>query len=234
MKLLLVDDHPLFNAGLAMALRHAHAGMARPARPEPLQVQTATTLHEGLELAASYAPDMVLLDYHLRGSSSSSSSSGAHALQAFAKRFPWIARIVVSGDERAEVASLARMHSASGFISKTSPIDQIWRAVQAIAAGAEWWGPPGPLQPSPDPGPGESDGRFEGGASAASARHSFTLRQLEVLQFLSKGLNNREIANALFISERTVKQHISDMLTKSAVANRVQLLNTVRNLGLLL
>jgi DNA-binding NarL/FixJ family response regulator len=228
MNLLLVDDHPLFSAGLATALRHAHAGSPPSVRSRRLQLQVATTLTEALGLAASFAPDMVLLDYHLRG------STGAQVVQAFAEKFPWIARVVISGDESAEVLALARRHGASGFVSKTLPIDQIWQAIQAIASGAEWWALPESLPPGPELRT-DGHGGVAGGAPAAPrmAGQTFTLRQLEVLQLLNSGLNNREIANALFISERTVKQHISDMLTKSAVANRVQLLNTVRGRGLL-
>jgi DNA-binding NarL/FixJ family response regulator len=230
MNLLLVDDHPLFSAGLATALRHAHADSTTRARAEPLQLRTATTLTEGLGLAASFSPDMVLLDYHLRG------STGAQVIQAFAEQFPWIARVVISGDESADVMGLARRYGASGFISKTLRIDQMWQAIQAIASGAEWWMQPESLPDSLDARRSGHDGGLPGGTANASptAGLLFTLRQREVLQLLSSGLNNREIANTLFISERTVKQHISDMLTKSAVANRVQLLNAVRSQGLLM
>jgi DNA-binding NarL/FixJ family response regulator len=229
MKILVVDDHPLFNMGLTTALIHAAqaaAGMAA------LQVQSATTLEQGLQLAASFAPDIVLLDYHLPH------SSGLEALQTFADQFPWIARVVISGDERAEVAVQARAHGASGLISKALPIEEVLFAIQTIAAGAEWWVEPQANSlvdaESAWPSlPAALDDQHPGTDAMDQAEPAFTLRQLQVLRLLNSGLNNRDIADQLLISERTVKQHISDMLAKSGVTNRVQLLNRVRYKGML-
>ncbi len=233
MKILLVDDHPLFNMGLTTALIHAaqvSAGIAA------LQVQSATSLQLGLQLAASFAPDIVLLDYHLPD------STGPQALQTFADKFPWIARVVISGDERAELAVQARAHGASGLISKALPIQEVLFAIQAIAAGAEWWAAPQISSLAHTDAPWSSlpaalasqhalaDAQEQGDAVFTLA---FTFRQLQVLRLLGNGLNNREIADQLLISERTVKQHISDMMAKSKVSNRVQLLNRVRDKGLL-
>jgi DNA-binding NarL/FixJ family response regulator len=230
MKLLLVDDHPLFNAGLAMTLLHACNSAQPTAQSQPLQVQTATTLREGISLAATFGPDMVLLDYHMRG------SSGTEVLQAFGEKFPWIARVVISGDERSEVAALARVHGASGFISKTLSIDQVWQAIKTIASGAEWWEEVHVIQPHSKTKSADGSNNLQDKQTDTPRLfdQSFTLRQLEVLRLLSEGLNNRDIAQTLFISERTVKQHVSDMLTKSGAANRVQLLNAVRSRGLLM
>jgi DNA-binding NarL/FixJ family response regulator len=229
MKILVVDDHPLFSMGLTTALIHAGqaaVGMAA------LQVQSATTLQQGLQLAASFAPDIVLLDYHLPD------SSGQEALQTFADQFPWIARVVISGDERAEVAVQARAHGASGLISKALPIEEVLFAIQTIATGAEWWVEPqitsvthvDSAWPSL---PTALNDQHPGTDAMDQAEPAFTLRQLQVLRLLGGGLNNRDIADQLLISERTVKQHISDMMAKSRVANRVQLLNRMRDKGLL-
>ena len=225
MKILVVDDHPLFNAGLVMALEHLQAEQVLP-KTANLEVKSATNLEQGLAVAAAFLPDLVLLDYHL------TTSSGLEALKAFADKFPWVARVVISGDGRAEVATQARAHGASGLISKTLPIEAVWEAIETIASGGEWWpshhlkqgdtqdGVVGLLNPHPP-------------SDDFAIDASYTLRQLEVLRLLSSGLNNRDIARILLISERTVKQHISDMLTKSGVSNRVQLLNTVRSNGVI-
>lgn len=220
MKILLVDDHPLFNMGLTTALIHAAQATAGTAA---LRVQSATTLQQGLQLADSFAPDIVLLDYHLPH------STGLEALQAFADQFPWIARVVISGDERAELAVQARAHGASGLISKALPIEQVLFAIQTIASGAEWWAQP-QISSLTD---ADSEWPSLRAALDDQAEPAFTLRQLQVLHLLGNGLNNRDIADQLLISERTVKQHISDMMAKSGVTNRVQLLNRVRDKGLL-
>jgi DNA-binding NarL/FixJ family response regulator len=229
MKILVVDDHPLFNMGLTTALIHAAQaaeGMAA------LQVQSATTLQQGLQLAASFAPDIVLLDYHLPD------SGGPEALQTFADQFPWIARVVISGDESAELVVQARAHGASGLISKSLPIEEVLFAIQTIAAGAEWWFQPqtSSVMDAESAWPSLSAALDDQQAMADAldqAEPAFTLRQLQVLRLLGSGLNNRGIADQLLISERTVKQHISDMMAKSRVTNRVQLLNRVRDKGLM-
>jgi DNA-binding NarL/FixJ family response regulator len=212
MRILVVDDHPLFNLGLSTALALAAEGTQGPA----LTVRSATSLIQGLEMAADFSPDLMLLDFHMP------QHGGLHCLQAFASKFPFITRVVITGDERQEVFAFARAHGASGLISKALPIDQILRAIRTIGAGHEWWQ--------------ERHASAAVSSPAAYANRSgsmFTLRQLEVLRLLGNGMNNRDIADTLSISERTVKQHVSDMLAKAEARNRVQLLSTARSQGLL-
>ena len=85
MKLLLVDDHPLFGVGFTHALTHARDDIA---------VQTALTIEEGLELAGSSDElDAVLIDYRLSG------DDGLEGLRRFGARHPLVARVLISGDE---------------------------------------------------------------------------------------------------------------------------------------
>jgi DNA-binding NarL/FixJ family response regulator len=216
MTILVVDDHPLFNLGLTTALTVAagHAGNA-PA----LSVRSATSLVQALAVAAEFAPELVLVDFHMP------QHDGLQALQVFASKFPLVSRLVISGDERAEVAALARAHGAKGLISKALPIDQILQVIRIVGAGHEWWHERHGGSPMPCLG--------LAGFTGVQPRAMFTLRQLEVLRLLGSGLNNREIADALHIAERTVKQHMSDMLDKAAARNRVQLLSLARSQGLL-
>jgi DNA-binding NarL/FixJ family response regulator len=192
MKLLIVDDHPLFNVGLAAALASAQSDV---------QVASANTLQEGLLLAESFGPDIVLLDYYLHG------TDGLEALDLFGRNFPLIARVVISGDERGSVESLARTHGASGFISKAQPLEMIWRAIEIVMQGGECWEP----------------------QRSSVDVQDITLRQREVLQLLAKGQSNKEIAQALGITERTVKMHVGDLLARSGGGNRIQLLNLARD-----
>jgi DNA-binding NarL/FixJ family response regulator len=136
-------------------------------------------------------------------------------LREFANKLPWIARVVISGDTREHVQELARANAASGFIAKTLPIDTVWQALQTIAAGGEWWmGQANPSLPK------------ENSTSAM-----FTLRQLEVLALIDQGMSNKAIADSLYITERTVKQHTSDLLARCGAVNRVQLLHISRAKG---
>jgi DNA-binding NarL/FixJ family response regulator len=218
MRILVIDDHPLFGAGLVAAVQQQANRMA-----VPVQLASATTLELGLEVALQFGPDVLLLDYHLPD------TSGLQMLQVFASRFPWTARVVMSGDERAEVLAAVRANGASGFISKTDPAETVWQALQTIAAGQEWWPdrlPGGVLAPAL--------AMAQNMAAFKNSADQLTPRQSQVLRYIDQGLSNNEIALALAITERTVKQHMSDLLGKTATTNRDTLLQAARSRGWLL
>lgn len=214
MRILVIDDHPLFGAGLVAAVQQQayDVGVA-------VQLASATSLEHGLEVALQFGPDVLLLDYHLPD------TSGLQMLQVFASRFPWTARVVMSGDERPEVIAAVRANGASGFISKTDPAEAVWQALQAIAAGHEWW--TGTKQDTVQ-GVAQSTVDFKNSAD------QLTPRQSQVLRYIGQGLSNSEIAAALAITERTVKQHMSDLLGKTVTTNRDTLLQAARSKGWLL
>ena len=121
MKLLLVDDHPLFSVGFAHALTHSASGV---------EVLTAPTIEDGLTLAgASPDLDIVLIDYRL------GHSDGLAGLRRFGERFPLVARVLISGDEDPALAVRARAAGASGFLGKSASIPALSTALQRIAAG---------------------------------------------------------------------------------------------------
>lgn len=122
MKLLLVDDHPLFGVGFAHALTHA--------RPD-FTVETALSLGHGVERASVYAPDIVLIDYRLGG------EDGLEGLRCFGARHPLVSRMMISGDEDQALAARARAAGAAGFIGKSQPVARIVAALDEVAAGGE-------------------------------------------------------------------------------------------------
>jgi DNA-binding NarL/FixJ family response regulator len=121
MKLLLVDDHPLFSVGFAHALTHSTSGV---------EVLTAPTIEDGLTLAGS-SPDLdiVLIDYRL------GHSDGLAGLRRFGERFPLVARVLISGDEDPALAVRARAAGASGFLGKSASIPALLAALQRVAGG---------------------------------------------------------------------------------------------------
>jgi DNA-binding NarL/FixJ family response regulator len=121
MKLLLVDDHPLFAVGFAHALTHAGVGV---------EVRTASTIDEGLAQALAWPLlDIVLLDYRL------GADDGIAGLRSFGARFPLVARVLISGDEESALAARARSAGASGFLGKSMAIDAVLAALLRVAAG---------------------------------------------------------------------------------------------------
>jgi len=203
MNLLLVDDHPLFGVGLAHALTTIAPGM---------QVLTATSLSQGLEIAAATADlDIVLVDYHL------GAHNGIEGLRRFGRQFPLVARLLISGDETPTLLAAARAAGASGFLGKSQPLEHMLAALHAVADGGLAFG----LIP-----------HHALPLVSAAAAPLPTLRQMEVLALVAHGQPNKRIAAALSIAERTVKLHITALLLQVGASNRTHLLVLARERGL--
>jgi DNA-binding NarL/FixJ family response regulator len=121
MKLLLIDDHPLFSVGFAHALSQVASGV---------EVLTAPTIQDGLDQAAAWPGlDIVLIDYRL------GDTDGLAGLRRFGERFPMVARVLISGDEDPALALRARAAGASGFLGKSASIAALLAALQRVAHG---------------------------------------------------------------------------------------------------
>lgn len=199
MKVLLIDDHPLFAFGFAQALTQADAD---------IEVTTVATIQAGLAQAASAGDiDIALIDYRL------SEGDGIEGLKRFGDHFPLVARVLISGIEDEVLVARAKNAGASGFIGKSLTLDAVRDALQNIASGAAAF----PKAP-----------RLQSGLGAPQP----TARQLEVLTLIAQGHPNKRIANDLGISDRTVKLHVTALLTALAAKNRTHLLIVARERGL--
>lgn len=201
MKILLIDDHPLFAFGFAQALAsHANG----------IESVTASSVEQGMDLIVRHPEvSIALIDYRLGG------DDGLQALVRIGESHPWLARVLISGQEDASLQMRARRAGASGFLGKSLPIDEIVSALYTIASGGIHFG-----TGQEDPGQGSL-------SSAPSAR------QLEVLGLVSQGLPNKRIANQLGITERTVKLHVAALLDRLQADNRTHLLMKARERGFL-
>jgi len=194
-RILVVDDHPLYREGMVSALR---------ARLPELEVLGAGSAEEGLAvLEANPDTDVVLIDLRLPG------MDGFGALAAYAARFPTVPRVLISGQEGADIAKRAFDAGASGFIPKSLPVEEVAAAIRRV---------------------------LEGGVFAPSQRKlqeagGLTLRQLEVLRLLGEGYTNKEIARALEISERTAKAHVAAIFEALGADNRTQAVVEAQRLG---
>lgn len=202
-QLLLVDDHPLFCVGFAHALAHAWPGA---------RVDTACTLEAGLRAAAGQPGlDIVLLDQRL------GAHTGLQGLALFARQFPLVARVLISGDEDPALQAAARGAGASGFLGKSQSVQAMAAALGTIAAGGMAFD----MQPAAVPG----------GVPGAVAGP--TARQMEVLLLVAQGQPNKRIAQVLGIAERTVKLHVTALLGALQARNRTHLVVAAREKGLL-
>lgn len=201
-RVLVVDDHDLFRAGLASVLT-SHEDIE--------VVAQASGGKTGVRLAAELRPDVVLMDLRMPD------LDGPSATREILEHNPnaRILTLTVASDE-ADIAS-AVIAGACGYLLKDSPIDDVVEAVRAAARGIAWLSPraatallelirrehaepKAPSEPEPDLSP----------------------REIEVLQLVARGLDNGEIAEKLCISPRTAKNHVSSILAKLGVPNRIQ------------
>ena len=194
-----VDDHELFRDGLAMVL--AQHGF------EVISAVGSAT--EALAQIAAHRPDVVLMDLSLPGMSG---IEATRRLTAAEPPVPVVAlTVVASGPQVIE----ALQAGAWGYLLKDASIDQIVDAIRAavrnesvlsprIAARLVAWlrGPQG--------------------TEPATAAPQFSDRQLEILELVAKGVSNRQIASTLFLSEHTVKTHVSSILLKLEANNRLE------------
>lgn len=159
---------------------------------------------EAVELARRYDPHVALVDLFL------GTESGAEVCERLRSASPLTRVLLISGAGRISPAA-ARAAGASGFVSKDQDADEVARAVRTVGAGGTVF------EPVRDPG----------GAPA-----SLTDRELEVLSLMSSGATNREIAQRLFLSPHTIKEHTSAIYRKLEVRNRAEAVQRAQRLGI--
>jgi DNA-binding NarL/FixJ family response regulator len=209
-RVVVADDHPLFVEALKAALC-----------AEGLEVVgVAERGDEVLDVVATTSPDAVLLDLKMPG------TDGYALLEQLSTRHPDIPVLVVSGADVPVAASKALQLGAAGFVGKTVHGRELAHAVRvALAKEAVYYAPPEDATVPPR--------RNGHGVADPSARPALTQRELEILQLAAGGLSNPEIAKKLWVTQQTVKFHISNILRKLGVANRTGAVQHAYELGLL-
>ena len=196
---LVVDDQELFRGGITQLLEERGIRV----------VGEAGLAADAIELAAELQPDVVLMDLNMPG------MSGVEATQRLTTAVPSVHVLVltVAADERHVMDAL--LAGACGYILKESSMAEIVEAVRAAARGESAISPriaSGLIQRLREP---SEHGVDLGGAP-------LTAREHDVLELLARGMDNSQIAHALYLSEHTVKHYVSSILTKLQVENRIQ------------
>jgi DNA-binding NarL/FixJ family response regulator len=198
-RVLIVDDQPLARAGFKAVLE---------ATGQIDVVAEAATGEDALAQARQHDPDVVLMDVRMPG------MDGIEAT----RRMPRQKVLILTTFGLDEYIIEALRAGASGFLLKDAPIEELVRAVRAVAAGDAQLSP-GVTKRLLDqvarrlPPPVEHD---------QSALRHLTNRETEVLRLLAAGMSNAEIGEALIVSEPTVKTHVSSVLQKLGLRDRVQ------------
>ena len=209
LKLLIVEDHPMFADALAASIGSAMPGIHIEHAGTVAEAKAAIYRVKGFEL--------VLLDLWLPD------THGFDGLIELRKLFPRVPIVIISAFADQSVVHKAIVCGAVGFIPKSASKDALLQAIANVLAG-NLAVPPGFL-------PQELVGNIE--LTALSCRlQSLTQKQLRVLQMLCHGLLNKQIAHKLDIHETTVKAHVSEILRKLCVGSRTQAVLEVSKLNL--
>ena len=201
-RVLLVDDHDFFRAGLRSLLTE---------EPDVEVVGEAPDGASGIELYPLRQPDVVLMDLKMPG------ISGIEATRRLLASWPdaRVLVLTVSADDTAVLDAIRA--GASGYIVKDATIDEIVRGVRAVASG-QFLAAPRVSRALVTAAEGASE-RAEGVERVAS---KLSERELRVLQLIAEGKGNSEISAELYISPSTVKNHVGEILDKLGVDNRVE------------
>jgi DNA-binding NarL/FixJ family response regulator len=195
-----VDDHDLFRRGLRELLEEQGIRV----------IGEASSGADAIALAIRSRPDVVVMDLNLPR------QSGVEATRELVAAAPEmrVLMLTVASDERNVLDAL--IAGACGYLLKDATIEEIAGGVRAAAAGQSFV--------SPRVGHHVLE-RLRGQAGAEDGRSDGTPlseRELEILRLVAKGCDNDEIAERLFLSPRTVKNHVSSILAKLEMDNRVQ------------
>jgi len=205
-RLLVADDHPMLREGLVAVLG---------TQPDFEVVGEASDGDEVVRLAERLVPDVILLDLEMPG------TDGVAALERLRSAGSTARTVVFTAYDTDERILGSLRAGARGYLLKGASRQEIFGAIRTVHAGGSL------LQPAVtdrlleriDRGDGQDTGNL-------------TPRELEVLALLARGLKNAEIADRLFISERTVKFHVGSILAKLGADNRTEAVTIAAHRGL--
>lgn len=194
-KVVVVDDHPLFREGVVHALR---------ANEDFDVVGEGTTADEALRLVMDFEPDVLLLDMKLPG-------GGLQAIEAIVASGSRTNIVMLTVVDDQETIAKAMKTGARGYLLKGTGGNELTESVKVVARGDLY------ITPQLI---GMLIGRISDGEQKAKSVE-FTEREEQVLTLLSRGMSNKQIAFQLNLSEKTVKYYITHVLKKLNVRNRV-------------
>jgi DNA-binding NarL/FixJ family response regulator len=209
MRVLVADDHPLYREGLVTALSTV---------PDFEVVGQAENGSEAVALAQDVRPDVVVMDLSMPV------LSGIEATRLLAERVPDAAVVVLTMLDGDDAVFAAMRAGARGYILKGADRAEIERALRSVANGEvvfssgiaarvlSWFANGGSRRVAPFP--------------------ELTDREREILDLVARGLTNPAIAHRLVVSDKTVRNHVSNIFTKLQVADRAEAVARARDAGL--
>ncbi|MGD2058662.1 MAG: response regulator transcription factor [Anaerolineales bacterium] len=199
-RILLVDDHEVVRLGLK-ALLDKH--------PEFEVVAEAATANEAVEKTKAHEPDVVVMDIRLKG------GSGIEACERITEEFPDTKVIMLTSYAEDEMLFSAIRAGAAGYVLKQIGGDDLVKAIESIGKGEALLDPAVTQRVF-------QEVRKAAREEEASAFAELTQQEMHVLQLVSEGRTNRQIAELLYLGEGTVRNYVSSILSKLNVRNRAE------------
>ncbi len=209
-RILIADDHALFREGL---------GALFLSIPDTDVVGEAATGEEAVARVADLQPDVVLMDIQMPG------INGIEATRRIVRDSPLVGVVVVTMFEDDDSVFAAMRAGARGYVLKGADGDEILKVIRAVAGGEAHFGPKIAHRlmnffSAPRP------------AALSEAFPELTAREREILDLITQHKANPEIAKRLYLSPKTVRNHVSNIFTKLQVADRAQAIIRAREAGL--
>jgi len=209
-RVLIADDHPLYREGMRGRLERA---------PDMEVVGEAASGDEAVRLAEELQPDVILMDIKMPG------KNGIEATREVLAANAEVGVLVLTMFEDDDSVFAAMRVGAKGYLLKDSGGTGVLHAIRAVASGEAVFGP----------GVAERITGFFSAPRPSASRRAFpelTEREEEVLSLVAQGKSNQQIAKELFVSLKTVRNHVSNIIVKLQVADRAQAVIRAREAGL--
>jgi DNA-binding NarL/FixJ family response regulator len=192
---MIVDDHAIVRQGLRAIFR---------VTPDMELIGEAGNGREAVDLALEHRPDLALMDLVMP------EMDGVAAIGELKRRLPGLRIIALTTFADAELVLGAVQAGADGYLLKDIDVTELTRAIRTVTGGQPYLHPEATRH------------LLQATARPEQPSERLTSREQEVLAFVARGLTNRQIADALTISEKTVSVHVSNVLSKLGLASRTQ------------
>jgi DNA-binding NarL/FixJ family response regulator len=209
-RILIVDDHPLFRKGLRVMLE---------SQSKMKVIGEAASGTESVDLVQATIPDVVLMDLQMPG------GGGIESTRQIRDSMPSVKVLVLTLFEDNESVFMSLRAGASGYILKDADEEEVFRAILAVANGEAIFSPSIASRVL----------AFFSNKHISTAKELFPMltdREREILHLLAKGKSNSAIAKELFLSVKTVSNYVSNIFSKLQVADRTEAVQRAKEAGL--